>query len=361
MRVSSQANNKLVIFAEAVTGLGLRIGIAAFALATMYLLIVAFGSRIQHMAEMKPVDKESLIKSISLVLLVLKTSGVVVILSTVIRLFSEETVGLIMAIAGGALYFGLPVLFAGYAESNGLAKNAVFASIGSEFRLIGGLCLLTGVILVVRDVFLRVWRGVSVLRVPQGCEGSQKSAVKHKPYGRCWDMGFCRQAVKHRCPVFIGRKTCWKAGYGCYCDARTIMQLSGSDNKAVQASPNEEQPTAAAAKPRMNPLLAVASCKQCIIYAEHQRQKYRICSALVLPGVGLLLYKFYDQLSGTIWNVMEKVDKFMSILAYRPDGAHYSFSNDGHVLTILAIICLTIVAVSYAFRLLDYLIFDLQV
>lgn len=360
MKVSAQANSKLVVFIETITGLGLRIGLFVFALAAMYLLIVAFGSRVQHLAEMKAADKDDLINNISLVLLALKISGYVVVLSAAIRLFFEETVGVILAVIGGAIYFGVPILFAGYAESHGLVKNTVFASIGEGFRGVGGLCLVAGLVLLVRDVFLRIWRGVSVLRVPKGCDGSQTNTARRKLYERCWDTAFCRPSVRHRCPVFIARKTCWKAGYGCYCDARTITQLSSGGSQAAQGSTNGEQ-TAAATKPRMHPQLATASCKQCIIYAEHQRQKYRILSFLLLPMIGLLFYGTYDWLSGVIWTFMEKVDRFMSVLAYRPEGSSYSFATDGHILTTMAIIWLAIIVVSYAYKLLDYLIFDLQV
>jgi hypothetical protein len=104
-----------------------------------------------------------------------------------------------------------------------------------------------------------------------------------------------------------------------------------------------------------------ARCRQCVIYSQHQSHKYRLLSPMAFVMVGLVLYISYTPLSALIYKFLAKADKVMSFFVYKPGAGNQSFSSDGHVLTILAVIWLTIIAISYAQRAVEYLIFKMQV
>jgi hypothetical protein len=82
---------------------------------------------------------------------------------------------------------------------------------------------------------------------------------------------------------------------------------------------------------------------------------------MVFPAVLALIWIYYDFLSAAIGRVLTNADRFLSFLTYHPKGEEASVGSDIAVLTILAIIWLTIIAISYSLKALEYLIFDLQV
>jgi hypothetical protein len=236
----------------------------------------------------------------------------------------------------------------------------------AAFRDLGTVSLLPGLFLVLRDAILRIWNGVSVRRVLErrwGDEEERKKHVKPKLYGSCWDMPYCRDFVRKVCPAFAAKKPCWRIKTGCYCDEKTIllaMTSTGAANEHVRGimnalGLNQRRESSLSAR------LKRERCRRCGIYAEHQRQKYRLLSPMVFPAVGVVLYLFYEQVSTWVGVALKETDRFMSLLACKTPAAGYSFYDQGHVLTGMAIAWLTIIAVSYALRALEYLVFELQV
>lgn len=59
--------------------------------------------------------------------------------------------------------------------------------------------------------------------------------------------------------------------------------------------------------------------------------------------------------------MLQKTDRFMSFLTYGSQTSRYALSDQGQLLTTLAIVWLTIIVISYALRALEYLVFELQV
>jgi len=101
-------------------------------------------------------------------------------------------------------------------------------------------------------------------------------------------------------------------------------------------------------------------CRNCIIYCEHQRQKFAIASPLVVVAVIAGYAYIYGRLSVWLYKILEQTDRFMSFLTYR-QGADSSFAAQGHTVTTLAMICLGVVLVSLSLRVVEYLIYELQV
>ncbi|MGB9619862.1 MAG: hypothetical protein ACPL7K_05580, partial [Armatimonadota bacterium] len=246
------------------------------------------------------------------------------------------------------------------------SAKPVLSSILESVRTAGGIALLPGLTLVVRDAILRVWTGAARRRIQvrrwgdEDERGTRRRGSKFLP--SCWDMEFCRDFVRKVCPAWEKRKPCWRIKIGCYCDERTIlkaMKAEGKDNAYAQGiikSLELDRP----ARSHLSKKLKRERCRRCLIYANHQRQKYRLLSPMVFPAVLLLLYVYYVPISSAVGGVLEKADRFMSFLTYRPQDAG-ALGGDVPVLTALALVWLTIVAISYALKVLEYLLFELQV
>ena len=103
-----------------------------------------------------------------------------------------------------------------------------------------------------------------------------------------------------------------------------------------------------------------ARCRACTIYIEHQRQKFRIASPIVMGLVALTYLLLYSRLANLLYNALKGMDRFMSFMTYR-HGAEASFASQGHIVTTLAMICIGVVLLSFTLRTLEHLIFDLHI
>ena len=367
MKISPHSKSRLIGFADQISGLGLKVGIPVVIAAAGYLLYAMLGNSIRDMAGLPADQRERLADGLGLVMMALRAGAVVLVLSILLRVFNEEATGQALSLFGAVLYFGSPALFASAGSGTNLDPKSMraLAQAIETFRYMGGVALLPGLVLVLRDAILRIWTGVSVRRVLERRWGDEEERRKahRKPryYGSCWDMPFCREFVQKVCPAWQVKKPCWRLKIGCYCDEKTIltaMTAFGSDNVHVKGI-MESLGISKTRDSLLNARQRRARCRRCGIYAEHQRQKYRLFSPLVFPFVGLAFWAFYGQLSPYVRVMLEKTDRFMQVLTLRTNVG--SSTDEITALTTLAMIWLGIIVISYALRALEYLIFEAQV
>ena len=325
-----------------------------------------FGGRVRDMAKLSPQDQKFLVNTISLLVQVAEYSAVAVVASFFVRFFFVRGIGQILAAVGALIVFVGPPAMLHLADPAVIA-NHLFVIIINEIALVGLIFLLPGLALVIRDIILRIWDNLTERKEILYRWGDEherrKRNQKPKVYGKCWDMPFCRDFVKRVCPAAKAKKPCWRIKVGCYCDEATILRAltpEGKQNPHLQGI-MESLGLDRSRGSVLSPAQKRARCRRCGIYAEHQRQKYRILSPLVFPLVIISMYIYRAELSAVLGIALAKADKFLSFLAYRPGTVAYSFTDDGRILTTMAIIWLGIMLISYSLRFLEYLIFDLQV
>lgn len=367
MKISAHAKSQWISLTEQISGIGLKVGITIVVAGTGYLLYAMFGPALRQFAEKAAVDRASFERSLELLLTALTVGSAVLVASVILRVFNDEALGQGLSFVGAVLYFGSPWLLS--MVGTGVLKGdalRLFAKGVNEFRTMGSISLLPGLVFLLRDAILRIWTGISVRRIEERRWGDEEERrrkhLKSKYYGSCWDMAFCREFVRRVCPAWQAKQPCWRMKVGCYCDEKTILTALtsyGTDNVHVRGI-MENLGIDKGRASLLNSRQKRARCRRCGIFAEHQRQKYRILSPAVFPLVGLLFYIFYQRLAGIMWVVLEKTDEFMRALMMRTS-EHYSFADQGSVLTTLAMIWLAIIVVSYALRALEYLIFEIQV
>jgi hypothetical protein len=369
MALTSDSRSRMLAYFDQLTGLGLRVGIPAFGIALVFLLFGAVSGKIQGISHMKAADQAQMIQIIEIASRMLVYGCAVVVFCVIARLFSDEVIGQALTIAGALFYFGSPFLLVQVARLENMGGSSLPRTIVDSFRTTGAICFVPGLILLLRDAIMRIWNGLSVKKMVErhleedGTEEKLKKSVFAGVYSKCWDMNFCRAFVRKVCPAYAARKSCWKIKVGCYCDEKTILKAMMSEGKEnvhtrgimKSLGITDEKTVKLGSKVRKQ------RCRRCGIYIEHQRQKYQILSPVVFPVVGALLYAFHERISAVLWVVLQNTDRIMSFLAYKTGTAAQSFSSDGGILTGLAFAWLSIIVISYSLRLLEYLIFELQV
>lgn len=372
MPIRPDTRTRILAYLDQITALGLRIGVPALAISLAFLLFGALTGKIQNLGEMKAADQAQMIRMIELITRLLVYSCAVVVVCVICRLFKDEAVGQALTVAGALFYFGSPYLLVEIGGLGRTGNSALAMSIVDAFRRAGVICFIPGLILLLRDAILRIWNGISIKKMMERQleEDEEEEKLKKSPfagiYSRCWDMNFCRAFVRKVCPAYAARRSCWKVKVGCYCDEKTILKAMMSEGKEnihtrgimESLGIDKDEKTV-----KLGTRVRKQRCRRCGIYIEHQRQKYQILSPIVFPVVGILLYAFHKQISSVLWVVLQNTDRIMSFLAYKTGAAaqNLSSSGDGGILTGFAFAWLSIIVISYALRLLEYLIFELQV
>lgn len=363
MRVNKSVRSRLALLIESITRRGLRYSIPVASIMTAYLLYVVFGPKMQAMAKMDWMDRAYLQHTVAFAEIALRVSALVLVISLALRYFYEALIGQVLTIAGGVLYFFSPAIF-GHLTVGAFANNQLYLGIVAEFARVGWTALVPGAILLTRDMGARLVAGIKSGKTLAQLWGDEEARVsrhrRRKLYEHCWDMPFCRDFVRDVCPAWRKAKSCWRMKCGCYCDEQTIIKAMTSeagDNEYargfMQTLARDKQTT-----PGISAKQKRARCQRCVVYTEHQRQKYRVLSPMVFPGVALVFWIFKVQLLGLITTVYTSTDRFVSFVSSHPQK---TLGGEQHVFTVLAIVWLWIVVLSYALRGLEYLIFDLQV
>ncbi|MEN6358392.1 MAG: hypothetical protein ABFD83_15065 [Armatimonadota bacterium] len=366
MALKSHTKSWIFALLDNISSLGLKIGIPVAAVTVTYLLWVIFGPRLAHIDKLSVADSDYLINSAVISCKALTIASLAIVVSVIIRLLYDELVGQTLSVLGILLYFGTPEALARFVHVQNARAAGLALAIVNEFCVIGAICALPGLVLVVRDCILRIWRGISSKRVMEtrwGDEREREKKKKPKFYGNCWDMAYCREFVKRVCPAFQKKRPCWRIKTGCYCDEHTIlmaMASQGEENESYKGILHSLGLDGQSKKPKVSAKVKRIRCRRCGIYAEHQRQKYRLLSPMVFPAVIFALYFFYSQLSWYITTAFQKTDQFVGFLSYK-SVTSTAYASDGRMLTNIAIVWLAIILISYTLRTLEYLIFDLQV
>lgn len=366
MPVKPNTRTRMMVWVDQITGSGLRLGITALAISAAFLLFGALSGKIQAIPQMPATERAQLTQVVEIASLVLVYACAVVVASLLIRIFRDEALGQGLTVAGAILFFGSPVFLVSVVGLGGKTGTALPRTVVDAFRTAGWICLVPGLVLLLRDSIIRIWNGLSVKRIIESRREGDEEPVKKSPfssiYAKCWDMNFCRGFVRKVCPAYAARKSCWKIKIGCYCDEKTIlkaMMSEGKENVHTRGIMKSLGIDETASKQAIG--VRKQRCKKCGIYQEHQRQKYQLLSPVVFPVVAIFLYAFHEQISSVLWVVLQRTDAVMRFLAYNTGTTTQPFSNDGGIMIGLAFVWLTIMVVSYALRLLEYLIFELQV
>ncbi|MEP6757486.1 MAG: hypothetical protein ABJA67_18440 [Chthonomonadales bacterium] len=383
-----------------------------------------FGSIGQWATVTNEADRVRIIQNIDMAIKYLNIALGVLLLSVCIAYFDEEVIGYVLVAASVALYYGLPLLFE-FVFSGQLAdwtktRNNGAIAIFNQFKILALMLAVVGGILAIRDLILRVADGSSRKREEfSAMQYGGKVEEEKEPAGailgafaKCWQLPFCRPAIRKNCPIFLAKTKCWKERVGCMCEERVIrhsmdeiiskeaisfdapqepveenfIKMDGDLN----ANTTPETPEVSAIEktqpvtvrmpskavnprhvkiphnPNLSNALKAERCRNCTIYNEHQRKKYQMLAPILVLGVpGLVILKIGD-VSGLLNRALNDIDSIMSKVSLGPSHGATSnvvsstFGGSG-ITQYLVIGCLVIIVSTMALRFLEFLVFKVKI
>lgn len=284
-------------------------------------------------------------------------------------LWEEETAGPIMMLVGIGLFLcnlWLPLTGA-VASPNDLTNNAVtyLSYAGAPLALAG--MFMTGFELLSR-MRMRAVQGSKAENMKYGKGIKEEKDVRNVLLGKCWQLPYCRKFVRERCPIYHARRTCWKERVGCMCEESVIK--NAMEGKVIATD------IVAAAKfipqnNKLTPNQKAERCRQCVIYNEHQKHKYKVTVPAVSAAiVGLYLVlrpSMTRMINESLLGISSTVDRATG----SSTGATSTLSADGGRTTAIEggvipyseiiFVVLALVLFAYAIKMIEYFYFKLKV
>jgi hypothetical protein len=393
-RQSSSLGDTLSDLAMKTFQLGLVVSIALL----LYLFWGLFSGKLADAANQSPTEVQQALQTIRTLSLALNVSLVVTLVSVIFLFYDEDSLGWCLVIVGAFLAFGLNYVmeFLFTQDKARLEAGKVAIATLSQLHLAGLIIGAPGILLVLRSLFLRIFSGrqEDLTAVTYGKDAKQEKQESSTigAFAKCWQLPFCRENLRKKCPIYHARTKCWKEKVGCMCEENVIRLAMGGEEEQkpvdmtkeagfvpigdlIQKSDREERkaiPTRMGPRgvriptnPHLTDSQKKMRCHNCIIFNEHQRQKYQLLSPLVTLAVPLLVIWQFEALRGLLGSVLHFVDRVVGRLALSGANAGASdltrnVTGSLPVETIL-IVCFTLIMMTWALRLLEYCMFKLRV
>lgn len=280
--------------------------------------------------------------------------------------WGEEVTGPIMIVVGLLLAFmtaWVPMVMPNV-QANELQGNAL-----NYLSMAGYPAVIVGLILFLADMAgrmkNRLREGAKADQMKYGKGMREERDTRNVFMGKCWQLPYCRKFVRERCPIYHARRTCWKERVGCMCEESVIKT-------AMEGGSVIPKDLVSAAKfiPKNHTLSQAAKaerCRQCVIYNEHQKHKYKLLLPITLVSVGATYLAMRPVLADSIQGALRSIDNIYKTATITTNSdlnsAAQATSIDGGSIPYNEIILfvLTLVLLAYTIKFVEYLIWKIKV
>lgn len=375
-----------------------QLGLVVSVVLLAYLLWGLFTGKLADVSNQPKAELEQALQTVRTLSLAFNVSLVVTLVSAVFLFYDEDSLGWSLVLIGAFLAFGLNFLmdFLFTSDQARLKQGRVAEATLSELHLAAIIIGAPGILLVLRSLAARMFSGRrdDLTSVTYGKDAKQEAQESSTigAFAKCWQLPFCRENLRKKCPIYHARTKCWKERVGCMCEENVIRLAMGGEEEQkpvdmtkdtgfvpigdlITKSEKEERkaiptrPGPRGVRIPTNPHLTEAQkktrCHNCIIFNEHQRQKYQLLSPIVTLAVPALVFWQFEALRGLIGSTLDFIDRVVGRLTFNSANAgaseiHRQIAGNLPVETLL-LVCLTLVMMTWALRLLEYCMFKLRV
>ena len=375
-----------------------RVAVVVTLLAIVYLIYGLFSGALADVASHSHAEKVQAMQTLGMVSNILNISLVATLVSATLLYYEEASAAVVMLFTSAFLAYGLQYLaeFLGLGGKNFQPHGATVAAL-KELQLAAVMTAVPGVLIMLRSIGVRLL-GARDEDIANSAYGKNAQAQGDQPTAllgvaaKCWQLPYCREGIRKTCPIFHARTKCWKQRVGCMCEENiirlaqapvngdapaTIEMAKGMGFVAIgdliaksEAEVRPNIPTKAG--PRgvripTNPHLSEGQkrerCRNCIIYNEHQRQKYRFFAPVVTLAVPALVYFEFENLQNLLQQVLKTMDQVFGRLTFNAEASSkLSQQVTGSLsIEIILIGCLTLVGMTWALRFLEYCTFKIKI
>lgn len=353
----------------AVVFIAVRVALVLAFLAAGYLLLGLLSGQLAQFRALPRPERVRVLANVDLARTVLIASLAVGSLTAAYLWFYEEATGYVMGLAGLLFYLGFPYGFAFFVDPDLFAGNYAARRALMAFPDAARPLLLFGGLLVLRDIGIRLIDGVRNKPVARDRMAYGKNAVEEKRplriavLGKCWEGPYCREFIRTHCPIFHARKACWRVKKGCYCEEDIVTNAASKiSGVQLEMAPDPRYNFANAPSPGRAQLTNGQKrerCRHCIIYNEHQRQKYQLLMPIVAVGVLVLAAVFSPVLREGLNFGLAQIESVMVRFSFTPGATKLGRPTDTVAWVLIA--AFTVMALSKALQILEWAVFKIKI
>jgi hypothetical protein len=295
-------------------------------------------------------------------------SALLVGVCVALQWFDEVSVGPLLLFLAALMFWGVPMFLMMGTEGHAVTSQVIFSLALSQIRLATVSFVGPGIVVIIYAAVTHTYTsgtvGVKRDQLEYGKDVKEEKEVVNKFLGKCWQLPYCRKFIRLRCPIYLSRKCCWRERVGCMCEETVIrgamegtVKIPKDPRAAAQYIPYNKTLTSHEKSDR---------CRNCIIYTEHQRQKYRLVAPFVIFGtVGPVVFWhdwFVERFGFLLDHVEQTAGRFSLATS---DASHGSaaievFKTSSWAAEIL-IACTVLIVLAYLLRFVEYALFKLKI
>lgn len=273
--------------------------------------------------------------------------------------WGEEVLSPLLLI-GAALVFFLPdylPMIVSTADFNVVTGQAL-STVRNAGAWAGGAAVLVMLLDIGTRVRDRVVQGSRADQLRYGKDIREQADIRNVFLGKCWQLPFCRKFVRERCPIYHSRRTCWKERVGCMCEEQVIA--NALEGKVIPRD------VVAAAKyiPRnakLTPAQKAERCRQCVIYNEHQKHKYKLALPLCVGLVAGSYVLFKPQLLALMAATIEQGNRFIRTATAGATRAATPTAPGFDIFQEVMLVCLMLIVLAYLMKVVEFFVFKLKI
>ncbi|MHB1461869.1 MAG: hypothetical protein ACYC1M_11355 [Armatimonadota bacterium] len=265
------------------------------------------------------------------------------------------------------MYLGIPAGFDWWASQGAVWTHGRPGGLLAMFTALQNgayAFMVSGIALVLRNLSTYI----SVRKVQSRHQTKHKLGEKAEQVrkdillGKCWQLPYCVDFIRERCPIYINRASCWRHKVGCMCEERVIINAmevnrsSGFTPLSVIRIPADSV---------LSPKAKRERCRNCIIYNHRQHQKYKVLLPVTLLVMGSCMYIFYTDMYNVVMNSLYQADVLISRLAFSPSGHKLTpladmVAGSQFAVTFMTVV-IFIILLSWALKLLETAVFEWKI
>jgi hypothetical protein len=389
-----------------IVALLMNIAFAAAALAALYLLFGMFSGNLNTVTTLPVADRTRLLGIVDTASQIVLWGTALGALSAALITWGEETAGYVILAGAAALAFAVPFAFATFGGQNQSGEAVARALV--SFRNASYIPGLVGGALVVLDVIKRFSNAFQSKQVnPEIYTYGADAAAEPKPlrmslFGKCWEGPYCRDSIRPHCPIFQERKACWRERRGCYCEEEIVTKAAEKVQGIVLGmAPDPKRNYANSPTPGVSgqsiagiggatgrgPELTIGGtgvvslnqefgrrrveltmaekierCRNCVIYNEHQKEKYQLLLPVAIIGGLLLCFLFSGLMREFIGTGFSMADALLAKISFKAgDQQVTTFGKPNDFIGWGIVIAIALMVVSKLLQILEWACFKAKI
>lgn len=329
----------------------------------------------------------------------LNLSVILLLVSAFLVFYDDERLGVICVAFAAFLEYGLSFIIDTMFSTDKLRDGQASQMMIQALQYTAIFFFIPGILhvlwrMVVRVKEAKAGQDLANMKFGKGVKRTERRSATIGALANCWELPFCREAIRTKCPIFHARTKCWKERVGCMCEENII--LVAMESQAANTTPQtraaeggfvpigdllatsptgkrDTMPTRVGPRgvripdnPHINPKQKAERCRNCIIYNEHQRQKYKLLSPFATMIVPLVMVVEWRDINTLISNGITRLESMLSGLALTAQPHNANADAVRNVTRSLPIqwvvaICLTLVLMTMVLRFLEYCMFKIKI